>query len=70
MSESVMVHFHNQPKPNQMKMIRLKACLCAGILTVGISALAATRSVPSQYSTIQAAVNASSSGDTMPVSRS
>ncbi len=43
--------------------------LTSVILAAGIasSALAATRSVPSQYSTIQAAVNAAVSGDTISI---
>jgi len=36
-------------------------------LAIAIPALAATRSVPSQYSTIQAAVNAAASGDTISI---
>ena len=37
------------------------------ILLAAIPAMAATRSVPSQYSTIQAAVNAAASGDTISI---
>ncbi len=46
-----------------MKMKYLKLCTYAGALWAATSAPAATRSVPSQYSTIQAAVNAAASGD-------
>lgn len=37
------------------------------ILAVSLNAFATTRSVPSQYSTIQAAVNAAASGDTISI---
>lgn len=40
---------------------------CAGVLLAALSANAATRSVPSQYSTIQAAVNAAANGDTISI---
>jgi pectinesterase len=42
-----------------------KISLGIGILALAVSATAATRSVPSQYSTIQAAVNAAAAGDTI-----
>jgi len=48
-------------------MNKLKIQICAGILLAVTSAQAATRSVPSQYSTIQAAINAATSGDTISI---
>ncbi len=54
----------NQPVT---KMNKLKIQICAGILLAVTSAQAATRSVPSQYSTIQAAINAATSGDTISI---
>jgi pectinesterase len=48
-----------------MKMKYLKICTYAGAVLAATSVFAATRSVPSQYSTIQAAVNAAASGDTI-----
>lgn len=39
------------------------AALCGALLALQLATSAATRSVPSQYSTIQAAVNAAASGD-------
>ncbi len=52
-----------------MKMKRLKNYVCAGILlaATATSALAATRSVPSQYPTISAAVAAAANGDTISI---
>jgi pectinesterase len=41
--------------------------IAAAILAAALPALATTRSVPSQYSTIQAAVNAAVSGDTISI---
>jgi pectinesterase len=46
---------------------KLMACVCAGLAMSTITGIAATRSVPSQYSTIQAAVNAAASGDTISI---
>src|ERR1041385_4137565 len=40
-------------------------CLNALMSLAAMPAVAATRSVPSQYSTIQAAINAAASGDTI-----
>ncbi|HEX4349015.1 MAG TPA: pectinesterase family protein [Verrucomicrobiae bacterium] len=48
-------------------MKHLKNYACAAILLAATTALAATRSVPSQYSTIQAAINAAASGDTISI---
>jgi pectin methylesterase-like acyl-CoA thioesterase len=53
-------------KPHYSAPKRL-ACLTATLLLAATSAWAATRSVPSQYSTIQAAVNAAASGDTISI---
>lgn len=48
-------------------MNHLKLQIGAGILLAAAAAFGATRSVPSQYSTIQAAVNAAASGDTISI---
>src|SRR5215467_11395386 len=50
-----------------MKKTRFnKTSICLGaLLAVTLAATAATRSVPSQYSTIQGAVNAAAAGDTI-----
>jgi len=48
-------------------MKTLSYLICAGILLAALSANATTRSVPSQYSTIQAAINAAASGDTISI---
>ena len=48
-------------------MNKLKIQICAGILLAAVSAFGATRSVPSQYSTVQAAINAAASGDTISI---
>ena len=48
-------------------MKSLKILTATSVLLAAISALATTRSVPSQYSTIQAAVNAAASGDTISI---
>src|ERR1041385_2391847 len=45
---------------------KILICLSA-VLSVTTGCIAATRSVPSQYSTIQAAVNAAASGDTIQI---
>ena len=50
-----------------MKLKHLKNYVCATVLVAATSTLAATRSVPSQYSTIQAAINAAASGDTISI---
>ncbi len=49
------------------KMNRFKQWLCLMSVAVAVPALASTRSVPSQYSTIQSAVNAAASGDTISI---
>jgi len=54
-----------QQQPNKVKMKHLKNYVCATVLVAATSGLATTRSVPSRYSTIQAAVNAAASGDTI-----
>ena len=46
-------------------MKAITALLCAAVLAP--SAFAATRSVPSQYSTVQAAINAAAAGDTIAI---
>jgi len=50
-----------------MNMKNFPMALVAGSLLFAVSAGAATISVPSQYSTIQAAVNAAASGDTISI---
>jgi pectinesterase len=49
------------------KFFWAKGLVCAITLNLTIPSMAATRSVPSQYSTIQAAVNAAASGDTISI---
>jgi len=56
-----------QQQPNKMKLKHLKNYLCATILVAATSAMATTRSVPSQYSTISAAVAAAANGDTISI---
>jgi pectinesterase len=48
-------------------MKSLKIPTLVGALLAAVSAFATTRSVPSQYSTIQAAINAAVSGDTISI---
>jgi len=48
-------------------MKHLKIQICAGILLAAATAFGATRSVPSQYSTISAAVAAAANGDTISI---
>src|SRR5215469_9496788 len=49
--------------------MKTKRIVISGLFALAITlpALATTRSVPSQYSTIQAAVNAAASGDTISI---
>ena len=47
--------------------MKTKLLACALAMGAALPAMAATRSVPSQYSTIQAAVNAAASGDTISI---
>src|SRR5215467_6148646 len=49
-----------------MKLTHVKL-VCALLSLAAMPVVAATRSVPSQYSTIQAAVNAAASGDTISI---
>ena len=50
-----------------MKIKHLKNYVCAAVMVAATSALATTRSVPSQYSTISAAVAAAANGDTISI---
>jgi pectin methylesterase-like acyl-CoA thioesterase len=62
-------HKTKQQPQNQMIIRHLKNLACAGILlaATATTALATTRSVPSQYATISAAVAAAANGDTISI---
>ncbi|HEU6449754.1 MAG TPA: pectinesterase family protein [Verrucomicrobiae bacterium] len=47
--------------------MKIKSIVCSTATFIAVSTLAATLNVPSQYSTVQAAINAANSGDTISI---